>query len=50
MSRDLQSEFQARLVVATFEITNGLVVDLDCIGQLPARYALLGAKDSDSVM
>src|SRR5882724_2201648 len=49
MTRDLQGEFQAWFVVAAFEITNGLVIDADRVSQLPPRYALLGAKNRNSV-
>ncbi len=50
MTRDLQGEFQAWLVVAAFEITDGLIVDPDRFGQLPSRYAVLSAKKRNSVI
>src|SRR5450631_797098 len=50
MTRDLQGQLQAWLVVAAFKITNCLIVDADRFGQLPPRYALLCAKDRNSVV
>ena len=50
MTRDLQGEFQAWFVVAAFEITDCLVVNLDRFSQLPPRYAALRTKNSNSIV
>src|SRR5690606_23284642 len=50
VARDFHRELQARLVVATLEVTNRLIVHPDRLGQLPPRHASLGAKNSYSVM
>ena len=50
MTRDLQGEFQAWLVVAAFEITNRLIVDSDRFGQLPPGNAALRTKNRYSVV
>ena len=50
MTRDLQCELQTGLVVAAFEIADGLVVDADRFGQLLPGYPALCAKDGDSVI
>src|SRR5262245_27876385 len=50
VTRDLQGELQARLVVAAFEITDGLIVDPDRISQLPPGDAALRTKNSNSIV
>src|ERR1700686_554942 len=50
MTRDLQGELQAWLVVAAFEITNCLIVDPDRFGQLPSGYAALRTENRNSIV
>src|SRR5277367_721724 len=45
IARDPEGQFQARFVIATFEITDRLIVDPYRFGQLPPGYATFRTKD-----
>ncbi len=47
---ELQGEGKGRVVVAAFEESDGLVVDVEGLGELLTGEPALGAKDGDTVM
>ena len=46
---EAKGELEAGVVVSAFQVSDGLVVDADGIGQLLAGESTLGSQDCDAV-
>src|SRR5215469_15504220 len=47
---DGQGQFEAGVVIAAFDVADGLVVDAELVGELPARQPAFGAEHGEPVV